>query len=85
MLLDANSFSSERLGKEARFQNWRWISIMVLLGIVLGATGWYYWFVHDLNQINDRLDTIQQQITPAVPAPVPQPADGKAAKDHRRR
>jgi hypothetical protein len=73
------------VGKEARFQNWRWISIMVLLGIVLGATGCYYWFVHDLNRINDRLDTIQQQITPAVPAPVPQPTDGKAAKDHRRR
>lgn len=73
------------VGKEARFQNWRWIAVMVVLGIVLGGTGCYYWFVRDLNQVNDRLDTIQQQLTPAAPAPVPQPADGKAAKEHHRR
>jgi hypothetical protein len=51
------------VGKDARFQNRKSISIMIFLGIVLGATGCYYWFVRDLNQINDRLDTIQQQLT----------------------
>ncbi len=71
-------------GKEARLQNWKWIAAMVIMGIVLGATGCYYWFVRDLNQVNNRLDTIQQQLTPAALAPVPQPADGKATKEHRR-
>ena len=80
---NARSVMAE-VGKESRFHTWAWVGILVILGIALGATGCYYWFIRDLNQVNSRLDTIQQQLTPAAPASVPQSADGKATKEHRR-
>lgn len=67
----------EQVGKESRYQTWTWLAILVLLGVILGATGCYYFVQQDIGQINDRIDNIQQQITPAAPAP--------AEKRHHRR
>lgn len=66
-----------QVGKESRFQTWTWLAILVLLGVFLGAFGCYYFVQRDIGQINDRLDSIQQQIAPAAPAP--------AEKRHHRR
>ena len=49
---------------------------MVLLGVV----GTYYFFQKDVGKIDDRLDTIQQQVTPAAPVPEMKPDGGKPAK-----
>lgn len=72
----------EQVGKEVRFQSWTWVAVLLLLGFALGGAAGYYLFVRDMNHVGDRLDTIQQQL---APAPVTQPADGKAAKEHHRR
>jgi len=69
----------EQVGRESRFQTWTWVTILVLLGIILGATGCYYAVVRDLDRVNDRLDAIQQQIADNAPAG-PKQTDGKAAK-----
>lgn len=67
------------VGKESRLQTWTWIAIMVLLRVILGAFGSYYFYNQGVGRINDRLDSIQQQITPATPASETKPANGKAA------
>jgi hypothetical protein len=69
-----------QVGKESRLQTWKWISIMVLCGVILGAFGSYYFYNQVIGRIDDRLDSIQQQITPAAPIPETKPTDGKAAK-----
>jgi hypothetical protein len=55
-----------------------------LPGFALGVAVSYYLFVRDMSQMGDRLDAIRQQLTPAVPAQNAKPAEGKAAKEHRR-
>ncbi len=72
----------EQVGKESRFQTWTWVAILVLLGIILGAAGCYYAVVRDLDQVNNRLDAIQQQVTTDASAGA-KPTDGKAAKGKR--
>ena len=68
---------------ESKLQSWTAIALMVVLGIAIGMGGSYYFFTRDLGNINDRLDTIQQQI--ATPAPA-QPASGKSvASAHKGR
>ena len=57
-----------QVGKESRYQTWTWLAILVLLGVLLGAAGCYSFVQRDIGSINDRLDTIQQQLTPAAPA-----------------
>ena len=69
----------EQVGKEVRFQSWTWVAVLVLLGFALGGAAGYYLFVRDLNQVNDRLDAIQQQVTSDSPARV-KPVDGKTAR-----
>jgi hypothetical protein len=51
----------------------------MLFGVLLGAFGCYYFVQGDIGQINDRLDSIQQQII----APAEKP--GTTAKGHRGR
>jgi len=51
---------------------------MILLGVILGAFGSYYFFNRELGQVSDRLGSIQQQLTPPAPAPDAKPGDGKA-------
>ncbi len=75
----------EQVGKEVRFQSWTWVAVLLLLGFALGGATGYYFFVQDMNRVSDRLDAIQQQITPATAVPDAKPVDGKAAKDHRHR
>jgi hypothetical protein len=55
---------------ESKLQSWTTIALMVIVGIALGMTGSYFFFIRDLGNINDRLEAIQQQI--ATPAPVPE-------------
>lgn len=57
------------VGRESRFQTWTWLGILLLLGVFLGAFGCYYFVQSDIAQINQRLDTIQQQTTASHPAP----------------
>ena len=74
-----------QVGKESRFQTWNAIAVMILLGVFLGAFGSYYFFNRELGQVSNRLDGIQQQVAPVVPASDAKPVDGKAAKEHHRR
>jgi hypothetical protein len=74
---------SPAICKEVRYQSWTWVAILVLLGFALGGATGYYLFVRDINGVTDRLDAIQQQITPAAPAADTKPADGKAGKARR--
>ena len=46
---------------------------MVVLGIALGMTGSYFFFIRDLG-INDRLEIIRQQIAAPAPAPDAKPS-----------
>ncbi len=71
-----------QVGSEVYFQTWRWVAFLVLIGVALGSGGCYWFFVRDLNQVNDRLDSIQQQITPAAPLPDAKPALGTPTKGH---
>jgi len=58
-----------QVGGGSRFQSFTWISILVLSGAILGAICCYYFSVRDLNQVNDRIDSIQQMMTvPVVPS-----------------
>jgi hypothetical protein len=57
-----------QVGKESRFQTWNSITVMVLLGVILGAFGSYFFFNRELGQVDDRLDSMQQMMTPAAPA-----------------
>lgn len=75
----------QQVAKETRYQSWTWLAAILLLGFAFGGAAGYYLFVRDMNAVNDRLDAIQQQLVPAAQAPDAQPADGKAAKDHRHR
>jgi hypothetical protein len=70
----------EQVGKEVRFRSWTWFAVLLLIGFAIGGATGYYFFVQDMNRMSDRLDAIQQQITPAAPVPDAKPADGKAAK-----
>ncbi len=70
-------------GKESRFQTWKWISIMVLCGGILGAFGSYFFYNQVIGRINDRLDSIQQQITAPTPAPETKPAPASSTKGHK--
>ena len=74
----------EQVGKEVRYQSWTAIAVMVILGIALGMGGSYFFFIRDLGNINDRLETIQQQIATPAPAPDAKPAGkpGKARLNH---
>jgi hypothetical protein len=55
---------------------------MVLMGIILGVFSCYYFFVRDPNQVNNRLDTIQQQIALPAQAPEAKPAAVPSTKAH---
>ena len=52
---------------ESKFQSWTWVAIIVLLGVVLGMTGSYFFYTRDVGRINDRIDSLQQQIAPPAP------------------
>ncbi len=69
---------------ESKLQSWTAIAVMVILGVALGMGGSYFFFIRDLGNINDRLDTIQQQIATPAPAPDAKPASkpGKAHQSH---
>ena len=69
-----------QVGEDVRFRSRTWLAFFLLIGFGLGGILGYYFFVQGVNRISDRLDSIQQQITPVVPAPDAKPADGKAAK-----
>jgi hypothetical protein len=71
-----------QVGNEARFQTWRWVAFLVLIGVALGSCGCYWFFVRDLNQVNDRLDSIQKQVVLAMPAPAEKPPIGPSTKGH---
>jgi hypothetical protein len=68
--------------KESRLQTWNWVAVMVLLGVAIGGLGCYGFFVRDINQVNDRLDSIQQQITPRAQIPDTKPVPGASSKGH---
>ena len=69
----------EQVGKEVRYQSWTWVAVLLLLGFALGGATGYYLFVRDINQVSDRLDAIQQLITPATEA-VPATLRGQKGK-----
>jgi hypothetical protein len=69
---------------EAKLQSWTAIALMVVLGIAIGSGGSYFFFIRDLGNINDRLETIQQQIATPAPAPDAKPA-GRPGKPHQTR
>ncbi len=66
----------------AKLQGWTAIAVLVLMGIALGMSGSYYFFIRDLGNINDRLEIIQQQIATPAPAPEAKPT-GKPGKAHQ--
>ena len=70
------------VGKESRYQTWGWVAIIFVLGIAVGVTGIYFFFQRDIGRIDDRLDTIHQQVTLAVPAPDGKPAIAPSTKGH---
>jgi hypothetical protein len=70
----------EQVGKESRPQTRNAIIIMVLIGVIVGAFGSYLFYNRNIGRIEDRLDSIQQQITSAAPVSEAKPADGKPAK-----
>ena len=69
---------------ESKLQSWTAIAVMVVLGVALGMGGSYFFFIRDLGNINDRLETIQQQIATPVPVPEAKPPakPGKAHQSH---
>ncbi len=67
---------------ESKLQSWTTVALMVLMGVAIGTGGSYYFFIRDLGNINDRLETIQQQIATPAPAPEAKPA-GKPGKAHQ--
>ena len=71
------------VGKESRLQTWKWISIMVLCGIIIGVCGSYYFYNQTIGRISDRLDSIQQQIAPPAPVPDAKPIDSKPGKGRK--
>lgn len=38
---------------ESRLQTWNWVAVMVILGIAIGGLGCYWFFVRDINHLND--------------------------------
>ena len=56
---------------------------MVLLGVMLGAFGCYFFFQRDIDRIDGRLDGIQQQITAPASAPEVKLPDGKPGKGRK--
>jgi hypothetical protein len=71
-----------QVSEVARFQSRRLMAILLLIGVVLGWGGSYLFFVRDLNQVNERLDTIQQQVILAIPVPDTKPAVTPPNKGH---
>ena len=71
-----------QVGREVRFQSRSWVAFWVLLGVALGSVGCYWFFVRDLNQVTERLDTIQQQVILAIPVPDTKPAVIPPSKGH---
>jgi hypothetical protein len=51
-----------QVGKESRYQTLGWVAVMIVFGIAIGWVGCYYFFQKDVGRIDDRLDSIQQQI-----------------------
>ena len=72
-----------QVAEQVRFWSWTWVGVLLLLGFALGGATGYYFFIQDLGRVNDRLDAIQQQMTPVAPAPDAKPAEGKAGKGRR--
>jgi hypothetical protein len=68
---------------ESKLQSWTTVAIMVVLGTALGMGGSYFFFIRDLGNINDRLETIQQQIAAPAPAPDTAKPAGKPGKAHQ--
>ncbi len=62
---------------------WKGIAIMVLTGIILGAFGCFFFYQRDIGRINDRLKSIQQQMTPAIPTPDAKPTTGNKGRHGR--
>jgi hypothetical protein len=72
-----------QVGKESRLQTRNAIIIMVLIGVIVGAFGSYFFYNRNIGRIEDRLDSIQQQITPPAPTPDAKLGDGKVGKTRR--
>jgi hypothetical protein len=70
--------------RESKFQGWTTMALLVTLGVALGVTSSYYFFIRALGNINDRLETIQQQITAPAPTSDAKPAGkpGKVRQSH---
>jgi hypothetical protein len=66
--------------RESKLQNWTWVAIMIILGIALGVTGSYFFYTRDVGRINDRIDSLQQQIAPPAPIVDAKPLEGKVGK-----
>jgi hypothetical protein len=71
-----------QVGNEVAFQTWRWVAFLVLIGVAIGSGGCYWFFVRDLNQVNERLDSIQQQVMVVAPLPDAKPAIGSPTRAH---
>jgi hypothetical protein len=80
---DARSVMRQVRG-ESKLQSWAAIAVMVLMGVAIGMSGSYFFFIRDLGNINDRLETIQQQMATPAPAPDAKLA-GKPGKAHPNR
>jgi hypothetical protein len=88
---DLRSATYEALGVmrqvrgESKLQSWTTVALMVILGVAIGTGGSYFFFIRDLGNINDRLETIQQQIATPAPAPDTAKPASKPSKAHQSR
>jgi hypothetical protein len=72
----------EQVGSEVRYQSLIWVVALLMIGFACGGAAGYYFFVRDMNSINDRIDAIQQQLAPsATPHPA---ATGKPVAPARK-
>lgn len=71
-----------QVSEAARFQSRRWMAILVLIGVVLGGGGSYFFFGRDLSQVNERLASMQRQVLLAMPLPGAKPASSPPDKGH---
>ena len=84
---EARRVLSELLGK-VKFQNWRTSGLMILVGVILGVFGSYFFLYNrQLGQLSDRINGLQQmleapaQAGPDVP-PASSPSSGHRSKPH---
>ena len=69
------------VSKKSRFETWTRVGALIVLGIAFGAASCRYAVVPDLNQVTDRRDAFQQQLTAISSTANTKPSDGKPAKE----